>query len=59
MPRILEGDVPVGAEVRMPGAESTGYLYNRYNRSERRADDAGGRGAEWRSDRTGGGGKRP
>ncbi|MFP4352510.1 MAG: hypothetical protein ACLFRP_03880 [Puniceicoccaceae bacterium] len=39
--RVLEGDVPVGAEVRMPGPEWTEYLYNRYNRSERLPGDAG------------------
>jgi len=39
--RVLEGDVPVGAEVRMPGPEWTEYLYNRYNRQERLPDAAG------------------
>lgn len=33
--RVLEGVSPVGAEIRLPGAEWTQYLYNRYNQSER------------------------
>jgi hypothetical protein len=33
--RIVEGPVPTGAEVRIPGPEWTEYLYNRYNRTER------------------------
>tara|TARA_R100000027_G_scaffold43474_2_gene32640 strand:- start:7754 stop:8182 length:429 start_codon:yes stop_codon:yes gene_type:complete len=34
--RIMEGPVPEGAEVRIPGPEWTEYLYNRYNNSEQR-----------------------
>lgn len=33
--RVLEGEIPAGAEVRLPGPEWTEYLYNRYNRTER------------------------
>lgn len=33
--RIVEGPIPEGAEVRIPGPEWTEYLYNRYNRTER------------------------
>ena len=33
--RVLEGEVVVGAEIRVPGPEWTRYLYDRYNRAER------------------------
>ncbi|MEM0965438.1 MAG: hypothetical protein AAGJ81_04690 [Verrucomicrobiota bacterium] len=33
--RVVEGSIPLNAEVRIPGPEWTEYLFNRYNQAER------------------------